>query len=164
MNIVGLSEAIVSILEDYNYKLIDGDIHDIRIYSLVICLILQSIIFIGTKFETRTQIVLMITIVISLISHFVGTFLPNDYQRERGVVGYSPDVLWHNLWPDFRRDESFITVFGIYFPAMTGIMGGANMSGDLKTPSKSIPKGTLPAILITTLTYAMTMIITSATT
>lgn len=38
------------------------------------------------------------------------------------------------------------------------------MAGDLKNPSKAIPKGTLPAIVITTFTYAMIMILTCATT
>uniref|UniRef100_A0A914C2Q2 Solute carrier family 12 member 9 n=1 Tax=Acrobeloides nanus TaxID=290746 RepID=A0A914C2Q2_9BILA len=165
MNLVGLSEAIVSILKDYNIQLIDGDINDNRVYSLVICLILQAIIFAGTKFEAKApvQIVLILTIMVSLVSHFIGTFFPTDYQRgfkKRSLA----HILYHNLWPDFRLNESFITVFGIYFPAMAGIMGGVNMAGDLKNPSKAIPKGTLPAIIITTFTYAMIMILTCATT
>uniref|UniRef100_A0A914CWI8 Amino acid permease/ SLC12A domain-containing protein n=1 Tax=Acrobeloides nanus TaxID=290746 RepID=A0A914CWI8_9BILA len=91
MNLVGLSEAIVSILKDYNLQLFDGDINDIRVYSLVICLILQCIIFTGTKFEAKApvQIVLILTIMVSLVGYFIGTFFPTDYQRVRGIIGYS---------------------------------------------------------------------------
>lgn len=47
----------------------------------------------------------------------------------------------------------FISVFSIYFPAATGILAGANISGDLKNPSTAIPKGTMYSIVITTITY-----------
>jgi len=65
--------------------------------------------------------------------------------------------------PDFRDQESFFSVFAVYFPAATGIMAGANISGNLKDPSHSIPKGTLLAILISTLIYGSALWITGAT-
>ena len=37
-------------------------------------------------------------------------------------------------------------VFGVVMPSMTGILAGANMSGDLADPGRAIPLGTFAAI------------------
>uniref|UniRef100_A0A0N5ANZ6 Solute carrier family 12 member 9 n=1 Tax=Syphacia muris TaxID=451379 RepID=A0A0N5ANZ6_9BILA len=148
MNCVGLAEAIVYTLREYDFELIDGGVND-------------CIIFIGTQFESKTQVFLLICLIISLAAHIIGTFLPpTEFQSDRGITG---STLQANLFPDFRNGETFITVFGIYFPAMTGIMAGTSMSGDLKDPSKSIPKGTILAIIITTVIYTLAMVLPTVT-
>uniref|UniRef100_A0A0N4Z670 Solute carrier family 12 member 3 n=1 Tax=Parastrongyloides trichosuri TaxID=131310 RepID=A0A0N4Z670_PARTI len=165
MNCVGLAETVVFLLSDYGFKLIDGSINDVRIYGLSTCILLQGIIFIGTEFENKTQILLLITIILSIGSHTVGIFLPiSTNQMKHGIIGVSWQTIYDNFWPDFRDGNSFITVFGIYFPAMTGIMAGANMSGDLKDPSKSIPIGTMTAITITTFIYSGVMLLSACAT
>ncbi|WP_346862195.1 amino acid permease [uncultured Draconibacterium sp.] len=47
----------------------------------------------------------------------------------------------------------FFFVFTIIFPAFTGLAAGLGLSGDLKDPKKSIPKGTLWATIVGMLVY-----------
>tara|TARA_B110000444_G_scaffold193375_1_gene183479 strand:+ start:4194 stop:6443 length:2250 start_codon:yes stop_codon:yes gene_type:complete len=49
--------------------------------------------------------------------------------------------------------DSFFYVFTIIFPAFTGIAAGLGLSGDLKDPKKSIPKGTLLATAVGIIVY-----------
>lgn len=51
-------------------------------------------------------------------------------------------------------NQDFFSVFAIFFPSVTGIQAGANISGDLKNPATAIPKGTLLALLISAISYA----------
>lgn len=48
---------------------------------------------------------------------------------------------------------SFFFVFMIIFPAFTGLAAGLGLSGDLKDPKKSIPRGTIWATLIGMFVY-----------
>jgi len=58
-----------------------------------------------------------------------------------------------NFVPGFRDGHTFFSVFAIFFPAATGILAGANISGDLRDAQRAIPKGTMVSILSTTVTY-----------
>lgn len=49
-------------------------------------------------------------------------------------------------------------MFGVFFPAVTGVFAGINMSTDLYNPRESIPKGTFSAIGTAFLLYMLFMI------
>jgi len=49
--------------------------------------------------------------------------------------------------------SSLMILIGVFFPSVTGIMAGSNRSGDLANGQKSIPKGTIGAIMTTTTAY-----------
>ncbi|VDP04871.1 unnamed protein product [Soboliphyme baturini] len=143
--------------------MVDGGMMDLRIIALITTVMLCVILFIGISFESKTQSVMLVVLVVSLIDYLIGTFLPPSVEDQaRGVTGYSWQTLKQNFFPDWR-DENFFSVFAVFFPAVTGFMAGANISGDLNEPQKAIPKGTLLALLVTTLLYFCVAVVTAST-
>lgn len=63
-----------------------------------------------------------------------------------GFDGWSISHIKENLWSEYFDNYSWFTVFGVFFPTITGIMAGINMSGDLRHPSEDIPNGTFAAL------------------
>ena len=100
-------------------------------------------VFIGAGWTIKVQYFILATLVLSLISFFLG-----------GLELFQWDRFSENLKPHFVDKESLFTMFALFFPAVTGIMAGANMSGDLRNPSRSIPSGTLWSIVVTAIVYA----------
>lgn len=58
---------------------------------------------------------------------------------------------------------SFTILIGIFFPSVTGIMAGSNRSGDLADAQKSIPIGTICAILTTSTVYLSSVLLFAGT-
>nr|XP_026694476.1 solute carrier family 12 member 8-like isoform X4 [Ciona intestinalis] len=124
-------------------------------------LCLLAINLAGVKWVIRLQLLLLLVLIVSTSDFIIGTFVHTD--PGAGYVGYSPQVLHNNTGPSLQVGETFFTVFGVFFPTATGVMAGVNMSGDLKNPAKSIPVGTLSAIMISFILYLVFVLLLGST-
>uniref|UniRef100_A0A5F8AIT5 Solute carrier family 12 member 8 n=1 Tax=Macaca mulatta TaxID=9544 RepID=A0A5F8AIT5_MACMU len=144
MYITGFAESISDLLGLRNIWAVRG-------ISVAVLLALLGINLAGVKWIIRLQLLLLFLLAVSTLDFVVGSFTHLD--PEHGFIGYSPELLQNNTLPDYSPGESFFTVFGVFFPAATGVMAGFNMGGDLREPAASIPLGSLAAVGISWFLY-----------
>lgn len=100
-------------------------------------------VYVGAGWTIRIQYFILAVLGLSVLSFFAGAGL-----------AFAPETLRANFAPAWTPGHTLFPVFALFFPAVTGIMAGVNMSGDLKEPSRSIPAGTFAAIGVSALIYA----------
>ncbi|XP_066052106.1 solute carrier family 12 member 1 isoform X1 [Chamaea fasciata] len=153
MYVVGFAETVVELLKESDTLMVDES-NDIRIIGTITVVCLLGISVAGMEWEAKAQVILLIVLLVAIANFFIGTVIPtNTEKKARGFFNYQGSIFAENFGPDFRSGEGFFSVFAIFFPAATGILAGANISGDLKDPQSAIPQGTMLAILITTIAY-----------
>uniref|UniRef100_A0A182FSH2 Bumetanide-sensitive sodium-(Potassium)-chloride cotransporter n=1 Tax=Anopheles albimanus TaxID=7167 RepID=A0A182FSH2_ANOAL len=159
MNTIGFCSSLNQLLRSFGLKIVDGDVNDIRIVGTLVILIMVIICVVDMDWEIKAQNLLVVAIAVAIFSFILGVFVgpQTDVERAKGFAGLSSDQFLANLGPNYRFSEgihqNFFSVFGIFFPSVTGIQAGANICGELKDPAKAIPKGTLLALLISSLSY-----------
>uniref|UniRef100_A0A8C7U8V6 Solute carrier family 12 member 2 n=1 Tax=Oncorhynchus mykiss TaxID=8022 RepID=A0A8C7U8V6_ONCMY len=161
MYVVGFAETVVEMLNDVDALMTD-ELNDVRIVGTLTVILLLGISVAGMEWEAKAQIVLLVILLAAIFNYFIGTVITMESKEPKGFFGYKAAIMMENMGPDFRDGETFFSMFAIFFPAATGILAGANISGDLTDPQSAIPKGTLLAILITGITYVAVTVSTGS--
>lgn len=144
--LLGFSEAVI--------RAFPGHDQLFSTIALVSAAILLFIAYVGAAWVIKAQYLIMVVLFASIATFLLGA----------GQL-FSLETLNANLKSGFTAIEGgvgnydFWLIFAIYFPAVTGILAGINMSGDLEDPAESIPRGTFYAIGIGFFVYLLQMII-----
>jgi amino acid transporter len=124
--IAGFSESLVQVFPWLDPVLV----------GVVTLIALTGLVYLSADLALKSQFVIMGAIAVSLVSFFAGT----------PAAETSPP-------PTPTALISFWPVFAVFFPAVTGIEAGIAMSGDLKDPTRSLPRGTIAAVLVGYVVY-----------
>ena len=94
----------------------------------------------ATELVLRSQVFIFVMVLLSIVSLMMGVDWSANIQiTQAGYASVDATGFWD--------------VFAVFFPAVTGILTGLSLSGDLKEPEKAIPYGTLGAVLLGMVLY-----------
>lgn len=170
LNAVGLIDCLI-----VNFGTHDGDMSRWLpqsywwqfLWATVVLAACTLICLAGSGLFARCSNGLLLILLVATISIPLSAAVKEPFVNPKEHIvftGFNLNTFRQNLLPNFTKGaagsvgkhrESFQDLFGILFPATGGILAGASMSGDLKHPSKAIPKGTLYGLGLTFTLYTL---------
>jgi len=139
---IGFGEALANVTGD-------GRTHFVQAVAAAAVLTLFVVAWLGANWATRFQFVIMTVLFVAIAGFFVG-----------GLGAWDGQLLRENLAPS--SDHGFWIIFAVFFPAVTGFTQGVSMSGDLKNPGRSLPRGTFLAVGVSLVIYVAAAVVFAA--
>eukprot|EP00924_Labyrinthula_sp_SR-Ha-C_P016904 maker-scaffold_6-snap-gene-18.45-mRNA-1 protein AED:0.08 eAED:0.12 QI:0/0/0/1/0.8/0.66/6/0/1007 len=128
---------------------------DQELLGFLLSLAMGLTVYVGISFVAKIAIVFLFIVIVAILLIIIGLIRVGT----GGAFSEFKGSLSENFDPSFERDPetnllpSFTSLIALFYPSVTGIMAGSNRSGVLRSPSSSIPLGTLGAIATTTSIY-----------
>ncbi|KJE93883.1 hypothetical protein CAOG_04602 [Capsaspora owczarzaki ATCC 30864] len=159
LNTVGFAEEVVKL---YSPPITGAREWDTVLVALAANGLIFAVALGGVGWVNNINFALFMCIMGGFTAFLIGTCY-RPYNFFEGYTGYSSETLNGNLVPNWSDDVDFFVVIGVFFPSVTGILGGVALSGELKDPGRNISMGTLSAIVFTGIVYIMILLLNAAT-
>lgn len=173
LHALGFAECVHGILDSYHFSL-ETFVYTRQAIAVMLLLLLLVINLAGIKWVLRLQFVLLVVLLLCVLDFAAGVcrslmfpvavipafdlnFTGNTTIAVQERMRFAFDWLAFQdlLWPAVGSQVSWCTALGVFYPAVTGVFAGLNMSADLRKPSKSVPLGTYSALGAAVIVYLL---------
>jgi amino acid transporter len=143
--VAGFTEALLAV---FNPLPMLEPVIAAKVISAATLIALTALAYISADLALKVQFLIFVAIGASLVSLFMGNPAMAEVAVPAGTI--------------IPPKAGFWVVFAVFFPAVTGIEAGLGLSGDLKNPAKSLPLGTLAAVVVGYVVYMILPIFISS--
>lgn len=115
--------------------------HPQALVVVVVFIVVLLLALVSSSLALKTQSIVVMGIIAALASAVWGL---QEAQELQSPAFWGP-----------RDSPSLTSLFALFFPAATGVLVGASMSGSLANPRRSVPLGTLAAVGVSFAVYLL---------